>query len=178
MHHRSALSESRVSTGFYCNSSRLPSGMLKKQSQFWNIGKLFRFSLVTDYVKWHFGLEFFCFWLFDGGYCRQDTCLSQVTSHFPFEMLWCWKPGCRFREKHAAVIKPVFLTRMTLDWVYYQTEVCQAGPWSKSGRAELSLVAARAPLNFLGTGQRPTELQVLPIKMTEELAKNQLQLVF
>lgn len=37
-------------------------------------------------------------------------------------------------------------------------------------------MAVRAPLKLLGTEQRRTQFQVLPIKITEALAKNQLQL--
>lgn len=93
-----ALCPSLTSTVFYCNSSKLPAEMLKKQSQFWNISKLYIFSLVTNYVTWHFGFEYLVWGFFDGGFWHEDTCLSQVTICFPFEMLWYWKMGYRFKE--------------------------------------------------------------------------------
>lgn len=42
----------------------------------------------------------------------------------------------------------------------------------------MRLMSVRAPLKLLGTGKRHTQNQVLPIKTTEELDKNQLQLFF
>lgn len=42
----------------------------------------------------------------------------------------------------------------------------------------MRLLSVRVPLKLLGTGKRHTQFQVLPIKITEELAKNQKQLGF
>lgn len=74
-----ALCPSLASTGFYCNSSRLPAEMLKQQPQFWNISKLYIFSLVTNYVTWHFGFEylfglgFFWWWLLAWGHLLKPS---------------------------------------------------------------------------------------------------------